>query len=76
MTLACISPRYCKIKVPGLRSFEAKSPDCPLAGWAGEVMGVILPRLQGPLGVLAGFSGMSRGRVRRAVRWAGVRDGE
>lgn len=27
-----MAPMYCRMKAPGLRSFVAKSPDCPFAG--------------------------------------------
>jgi len=71
--VGCISPRYCRINVPGFRSFAAKSPDCPLAGWEGVVIGVILTRGQGPFGVLAGMERVSFGRFRRDEMWSGVR---
>jgi hypothetical protein len=53
---AWISPRYWRMNFPGLRSLDAKRPDCPYAGCAGEVMVVILTRGHGPFGVLWGVS--------------------
>jgi len=62
-----ITPRYWRINVPGLRSFVAKSPLWPHAGWDGVVIGVIFTSGQSPKGVVAGISGDSFGRVCRAV---------
>ena len=64
------------MKVPGFKSFAAKSPDWPFAGWERVTIGVILTREQGPFGVLAGIEMTSFGRVRRDDRWSGVRLGE
>ena len=64
------------MNVPGFRSFVAKRPDCPQAGWEGEVMGVILTRGEGPLGVFGGIVRDSGERVRRVLRWVGVSVGE
>jgi len=64
------------MKVPGFRSFVAKRPDCPQAGWEGDMMGVILTRAEGPLGVFCGMVRESGERVRRVVRLVGVSVGE
>jgi hypothetical protein len=69
---AWISPRYCKINAPGLRSLAAKSPHWPAAGCDGEDIGVILASWQGPLGVLDGMLKESLVPVLREVRFAGV----
>lgn len=59
---------------PGLRSLAAKSPLCPHAGCVGVVMGVILTRGLGPLGVLGGgMRAESLGGVLRLVRSWGER---
>ena len=71
-----ISPKYCSMKVPALRSFAAKSPFCPFAGWEGVVIGVILTRGDGPLGLLGGMDMASLGRDRRDERCSGVKLGE
>jgi len=67
-----ISPKYCKINVPGLRSLAAKSPHWPAAGWDGVVIGVILTSRQGPLGVLDEMLKESSLVVLREVSCAGV----
>lgn len=59
---------YCRMKVPGLRSLVAKSPDCPLAGCDGEEIGVIFTNWHGPLAVFAGMSEIFEGFVLRAER--------
>jgi hypothetical protein len=64
-----ISPRYCKMKVPGFNAFVAKRPDWPHAGWDAEEIEMILTREQGPLGVFDGRSWASLGRVRSDERW-------
>ena len=61
---AWISPRYCKMNVPGFRSLAAKSPDCPLAGWVGVAIGVIFTTEEGPVGMFAGMEMASPGFVR------------
>lgn len=58
-----ISPRYCKMNVPGFRSLVAKSPDWPYAGWVGVVMGVIFTIEEGPVGMFAGVEMASVGFV-------------
>lgn len=62
--------------MPGLRSLDAKRPDCPFAGWEVVVMGVILTSEEGPFGVFGGMGRASFGQVRIAERWAGVSDFE
>ena len=64
------------MKVPGLRSLEAKSPLWPFAGCVGIRMGVILTSGQTPWGVFGGMSRVSVGRARRAARCSGVMVGE
>lgn len=39
------------MNVPGFRSEAAKRPHCPLAGWNGLEMGVILTIEEGPFAV-------------------------
>lgn len=68
-----ISPRYCRMNVPGFRSLAAKSPCCPFAGWEGVSIGVILTSGQGPRGVSDGMDMASFGRARRDERCSGVR---
>lgn len=58
---------------PGGRSFAAKSPLWPFAGWAGLVMGMIFTCGHGPSAVVAGMFTASIGRVRRALSWDGVK---
>lgn len=65
---ACSSPRYWRMNVPGLRSLAAKSPLWPDAGWEGEVMGVILTGVHGPLDVFGGIGGVSGAWFLRFVR--------
>ena len=60
---ACISPRYGRMKVLGLRSLDAKSPDWPAAGWDGEVIVVILTTGYGPYGLFGVIGCASLGRV-------------
>lgn len=71
---AWISPMYWRMKVPGLRSLVAKSPDWPFAGCEGLFIGVIFAREHGPLGVFGGMSRVSGGFARRAERWVDARD--
>lgn len=71
-----ISPRYCRMKVPGFRSFAAKSPCCPFAGCEGVAIEAILTSGEGPMGVLDGMDMASFGRARRDERCSGVRLGE
>jgi hypothetical protein len=68
-----ISPRYCRINVPGFRSFAAKSPCCPFAGWEGVSIEVILTSGEGPKGVSDGMHMASLGCARRDKRCSGVR---